>query len=220
MDARRAWMQWVMRFVRDNAASRERQGSMKGASRKPQGNRLEARGDEASSLEISRARVATHAGDGPRVRQHEAEVAVSSSADCLCLTLAAPSSLRLSLSPAMNPNYEQIGKTFVQQYYAMFDGDVSLRSGLANFYSVHALTVSCSLPDSRTLTLASFRSLNHGKESFYRRLARRPKRSEGTGREVKKRQEERVHRPLMRQTFGRENSIPHSPFFLVSCDHV
>ena len=98
VDARRAWMQWVMRFVRDNAASRERQGSMKGASRKPQGNRLEARGDEASSLEISRARVATHAGDGPRVRQHEAEVAVSSSADCLCLTLAAPSSLRLSLS--------------------------------------------------------------------------------------------------------------------------
>jgi hypothetical protein len=35
----------------------------------------------------------------------------------------------------MNPNYEQIGKTFVQQYYAMFDGDASIRTGLANFYS-------------------------------------------------------------------------------------
>ena len=36
----------------------------------------------------------------------------------------------------MNPNYEQIGKTFVQQYYAMFDGDAAVRGGLANFYSV------------------------------------------------------------------------------------
>lgn len=40
------------------------------------------------------------------------------------------------LSVSMNPNYEQIGKTFVQQYYAMFDGDATLRTGLANFYSV------------------------------------------------------------------------------------
>ena len=36
----------------------------------------------------------------------------------------------------MNPSYEQIGKTFVQQYYALFDGDVTARAGLANFYSV------------------------------------------------------------------------------------
>jgi Nuclear transport factor 2 (NTF2) domain len=35
----------------------------------------------------------------------------------------------------MNPNYEQIGKTFVQQYYAMFDADAAVRTGLANFYS-------------------------------------------------------------------------------------
>lgn len=41
----------------------------------------------------------------------------------------------------MNPNYEQIGKTFVQQYYAMFDGDVSMRTGLANFYSVSGKVV-------------------------------------------------------------------------------
>jgi len=34
----------------------------------------------------------------------------------------------------LNPNYEQIGKTFVQQYYAMFD-DSAQRAGLANFYS-------------------------------------------------------------------------------------
>lgn len=35
----------------------------------------------------------------------------------------------------MNPDYENIGKVFVQQYYAMFDGDVSARSNIANFYS-------------------------------------------------------------------------------------
>lgn len=35
----------------------------------------------------------------------------------------------------MNADYENIGKIFVQQYYAMFDGDVSTRSNIANFYS-------------------------------------------------------------------------------------
>lgn len=35
----------------------------------------------------------------------------------------------------MNPDYENIGKVFVQQYYAMFDGDVTHRAGIANFYS-------------------------------------------------------------------------------------
>lgn len=35
----------------------------------------------------------------------------------------------------MNPDYENIGKVFVQQYYAMFDGDVSTRANIANFYS-------------------------------------------------------------------------------------
>lgn len=37
---------------------------------------------------------------------------------------------------AINPNYETIGKSFVQQYYALFDGDVTQRSGLGSFYSV------------------------------------------------------------------------------------
>lgn len=35
----------------------------------------------------------------------------------------------------MNPDYEKIGKVFVQQYYAMFDGDVTARANIANFYS-------------------------------------------------------------------------------------
>jgi hypothetical protein len=35
----------------------------------------------------------------------------------------------------MNPDYENIGKVFVQQYYAMFDGGVQARVGIANFYS-------------------------------------------------------------------------------------
>ncbi|RWS04532.1 nuclear transport factor 2-like protein [Dinothrombium tinctorium] len=36
---------------------------------------------------------------------------------------------------ALNPNYEQIGKGFVQQYYGLFDGDRSTRTNLVNFYS-------------------------------------------------------------------------------------
>lgn len=36
---------------------------------------------------------------------------------------------------ALNPNYEQIGKTFVQQYYAIMD-DNNQRLNVANFYSV------------------------------------------------------------------------------------
>lgn len=35
----------------------------------------------------------------------------------------------------MNPDYDNIGRVFVQQYYAMFDGDVNARTNLASFYS-------------------------------------------------------------------------------------
>ncbi|XP_050331046.1 probable nuclear transport factor 2 isoform X2 [Bactrocera neohumeralis] len=35
---------------------------------------------------------------------------------------------------ALNPQYEDIGKGFVQQYYATFD-DPNLRANVANFYS-------------------------------------------------------------------------------------
>jgi len=36
---------------------------------------------------------------------------------------------------ALNLQYEEIGKGFVQQYYAMFD-DLNQRPGLVNLYSV------------------------------------------------------------------------------------
>jgi hypothetical protein len=36
---------------------------------------------------------------------------------------------------ALNPNYEQIGKTFVQQYYVLMD-DSTQRPNVANFYLV------------------------------------------------------------------------------------
>jgi len=35
---------------------------------------------------------------------------------------------------SLNPNYEQIGKSFVQQYYALMD-DSAQRPNVANFYS-------------------------------------------------------------------------------------
>ncbi|XP_064466438.1 probable nuclear transport factor 2 [Ornithodoros turicata] len=35
---------------------------------------------------------------------------------------------------SLNPNYDTIGKTFVQQYYCMFD-DPAQRQGLGNFYN-------------------------------------------------------------------------------------
>jgi len=35
----------------------------------------------------------------------------------------------------MNPNYDQIGKSFVQQYYAQFDVDAAQRAALGVFYS-------------------------------------------------------------------------------------
>lgn len=35
----------------------------------------------------------------------------------------------------MNPEFENIGKVFVQQYYALFDGDATSRANIANFYS-------------------------------------------------------------------------------------
>lgn len=34
----------------------------------------------------------------------------------------------------MNPDYDNIGKAFVQQYYAAFDQDVTTRASIANFY--------------------------------------------------------------------------------------
>jgi len=34
----------------------------------------------------------------------------------------------------LNPNYDQIGKAFTQQYYAMFD-DATQRAGLINLYN-------------------------------------------------------------------------------------
>jgi len=37
-------------------------------------------------------------------------------------------------SMALNPNYEQIGKTFVQQYYQLMD-DSTQRPNVANFYT-------------------------------------------------------------------------------------
>lgn len=37
----------------------------------------------------------------------------------------------------LNPNYEVIGKSFVQQYYAMLDNN-DTRLQVANFYSVSA----------------------------------------------------------------------------------
>lgn len=36
---------------------------------------------------------------------------------------------------ALNPQYEDIGKGFVQQYYALFD-DPLQRANVVNFYSV------------------------------------------------------------------------------------
>lgn len=36
---------------------------------------------------------------------------------------------------ALNPQYEEIGKGFVQQYYAIFD-DPAQRPGLVNLYNV------------------------------------------------------------------------------------
>lgn len=35
---------------------------------------------------------------------------------------------------SLNPQYLQIGETFVKQYYAIFDGDRDGRAKLANFY--------------------------------------------------------------------------------------
>ena len=36
---------------------------------------------------------------------------------------------------ALNPNYDQIGKAFTQQYYALFD-DAAQRPQLVNLYNV------------------------------------------------------------------------------------
>lgn len=36
---------------------------------------------------------------------------------------------------ALNPQYDEIGKGFVQQYYAIFD-DPAQRPGLVNLYNV------------------------------------------------------------------------------------
>lgn len=42
---------------------------------------------------------------------------------------------QLDSKMALNPQYEEIGKGFVQQYYLLFDNP-STRSGLVNFYNV------------------------------------------------------------------------------------
>jgi len=41
----------------------------------------------------------------------------------------------------MNPNYEQIAKGFVTQYYAWMDGDTNTRSQLGALYSVCILFI-------------------------------------------------------------------------------
>jgi hypothetical protein len=43
---------------------------------------------------------------------------------------------RKTMNPNWNPNYDQVAKAFVPQYYAIMDGDKTSRIGLANFYSV------------------------------------------------------------------------------------
>ena len=40
---------------------------------------------------------------------------------------------------ALNPNYDQIGKAFTQQYYALFD-DAAQRPQLVNLYNVRKQT--------------------------------------------------------------------------------
>lgn len=42
---------------------------------------------------------------------------------------------------ALNPNYEAIGKGFVQQYYALFD-DPAQRPNLMNLYNVSGVRIS------------------------------------------------------------------------------
>lgn len=39
---------------------------------------------------------------------------------------------------ALNPQYEEIGKGFVQQYYSLFD-DPANRASVVNFYSVSSV---------------------------------------------------------------------------------
>ncbi len=41
---------------------------------------------------------------------------------------------------ALNPAYEAIGKTFVEQYYALFD-DTNQRQNLVNLYNVSILLI-------------------------------------------------------------------------------
>lgn len=50
--------------------------------------------------------------------------------------------MNFEVKMALNPQYEDIGKGFVQQYYATFD-DPNLRANVANFYSV-SVNVNCS----------------------------------------------------------------------------
>lgn len=56
----------------------------------------------------------------------------------------------------MNPNYEAIGKSFIQQYYAMLDSNET-RLQVANFYSV---SLSGLLLPSVLLTIVLFYSGN------------------------------------------------------------
>lgn len=41
----------------------------------------------------------------------------------------------MALNPTLNPQYEEIGKGFVQQYYAFFD-DPDQRPNLVHLYNV------------------------------------------------------------------------------------
>lgn len=68
----------------------------------------------------------------------------------------------------MNPDYENIGKVFVQQYYAMFDGDVSARTNIANFYSDTSLLTFEGMPFMGKVKIAeklgqlTFQKIHHG----------------------------------------------------------
>lgn len=62
----------------------------------------------------------------------------------------------------LNPNYEVIGKSFVQQYYAMLDNN-DTRLQVANFYSVSGVPVTLAMPllkqKKLTISLSNFQSV-------------------------------------------------------------
>lgn len=70
----------------------------------------------------------------------------------------------------MDQNFDSIGKAFVQQYYALFDGDANSRAGIANFYSdTSLLTFEGSIfmgkeKIAEKLGQLTFQKINHGIE--------------------------------------------------------